>query len=171
MALPELIIGAALLLLGRRLYWLFVGGMGFALGLSLGQNVLRGQPEMTILIFALVVGVIGAVIAIAASNFAIKLAGFIGGAVVALALLRLFGIDVSNLIWIVAAVVGGLIGLGLMGAVVDWALIILSSIAGANLIQGATRNIALMHTLPAIAVVVGLTLIGIVVQGRAKTTN
>ncbi len=167
MALPELIIGAAMMLFGRRLYWLFVGGMGFVLGLSLGQNLLRGQPETTILIFALVVGVVGAVIAIAASNFVIKLMGFVGGAAVALILLRLLGIDASMLMWLIAAVVGGFIGLGLVQAVVDWALIILSSIAGANLVQGATRGIDLIHAIPAIAVVTVLALIGIVVQGRA----
>ena len=61
--------------------------MGFLLGMELGRTLLSGQPQTTILIFALVIGVIGAVIAIAASNFVIKLAGFIGGAAVALALM------------------------------------------------------------------------------------
>ena len=165
--LPELAIGAALLLLGRKLTWLFVGGMGFVLGLSLGQTLLRGQPQTTILIFALVVGVIGAVIAITASNFVIKLAGFVGGAAVALALLRVFGIDATLVMWLVAAIIGGIIGLGLISAVVDWALIILSSIVGANLIQQATRGIDLVQSIPAIAVVAVLALIGIVVQSRA----
>lgn len=167
MALPEIIIGAALLLFGRRLYWLFVGGMGFLLGLELGRNLLRGQPETTILIFALVVGVIGAVIAIAASNFVIKLAGFIGGAAVALALLRLFGIDASGIMWLVVAIIGGAIGLGLVSAVVDWALIILSSIAGANMVANSTRSVEIIRDLPALIVVVVLALIGIVVQSRA----
>ena len=167
MVLPELIIGAGLLLVGRRLYWLFLGGMGFLVGLELGRRLLVGQPESTILIVALVIGVIGAIVAIAASNFVIKLAGFIGGAAVALALLRLFGIDASGVIWLVAAIIGGFIGLGLVSAVVDWALIILSSIAGANMVANATHSVDIVRQIPLLIVVAVLALVGIVVQSRA----
>ena len=39
------IIGIVLLTLGRRLFWLFVAGVGFAVGLQLAQQYLGTQPR------------------------------------------------------------------------------------------------------------------------------
>jgi len=49
-----LIVGLAVLLLGRRLFWLFVGAVGFLAGLQWARPVLGDQPEWVIVVAALV---------------------------------------------------------------------------------------------------------------------
>ena len=39
------VVGILLLLLGRRLYWLFVGGIGFVVGLSLATGLSHHSPD------------------------------------------------------------------------------------------------------------------------------
>ena len=43
MPIINILVGAALLLLGRRLFWLFVAGVGFVAGMQLA-DILRRQP-------------------------------------------------------------------------------------------------------------------------------
>src|SRR6266545_1805024 len=53
-SLTGVFVGVVLLLFGRRLYWLFVAGIGFLTGLALVPDLLPGQPEWLILLAALV---------------------------------------------------------------------------------------------------------------------
>ena len=71
-----LIVGLAVLLLGRRLFWLFVGAAGFAVGLHVAPAVLNG-PEWLMVVVALVLGILGAVLAIFFQWLAIGLAGIV----------------------------------------------------------------------------------------------
>ncbi len=73
-----LLVGLAVLLLGRRLFWLFVGAAGFAVGLHVAPMVLNG-PEWLMVVAALVLGILGAVLAIFFQWLAIGLAGFAAG--------------------------------------------------------------------------------------------
>lgn len=70
----------------------------------------------------------------------------------------------SNLRWIpwLAFVIGGIIGVILVGAVLDWALIILSTLAGSSLIIDA---IDLPQALSVIAFI-ALVLVGFLVQAK-----
>src|ERR1700704_2024213 len=63
-SLIGLVVGLILLFWGRRLYWLFVAGIGFLTGLALAPDLLPGWPDWLILLAALVVAIVGAVIAI-----------------------------------------------------------------------------------------------------------
>ena len=69
------IVGLAVLLLGRRLFWLFVGAVGFAVGLHAARAVFSEGPEWLVVVGALVLGVGGAILAIAFQWLAVGLGG------------------------------------------------------------------------------------------------
>ncbi len=155
-------LGAALAALGRRIFWLFVAGIGFIVGLQLSNGLLPDAPQGLNLIIAVFAGVVGAAVAVLLQRLGIGLAGFLGGAFVAFGLLDLFSVEVGSWVWIVY-VVGGVLGAVLMSLVFEWALIVLSAIAGGVLI---TRALPLHQ--PWSGVVFLLILVaGIAFQGRA----
>ncbi len=133
--LGRIVIGLGILTLGRQLFWLFVGGVGFLLGMNLAPRLLSGQPDSTMLIFALIIGVIGAVVALVLQQLAVNLAGFIGGGILAVNLVELLALDLGSVL--IPFVVGGVIGLILISVLFDWALIAISSFVGASVISQA----------------------------------
>lgn len=164
-ALIGILVGLVLLLWGRRLYWLYVAGIGFLTGLALAPDLLPGQPEWLILLAALVAAIVGAFVAIVAQRLTIGLIGFVAGGGVGLLLLRALGLGGDAPGWI-AYLIAGVIGLVLMLAVFDWALILLSSLAGANLIvAGVVTRFPLPQAM-ALVLLIGLVLIGVIVQAQ-----
>ncbi len=157
MAAFGIIIGLALLLFGRKLFWLFVGGVGFMAGLQFAEGFFHGHPQWWALAVALLAGVIGAVLALVLQKLAIGVAGFLTGATALFDLANGFGRQ--DMAWI-AAIVGGVIGAVLILLLFDWALIVLSAVAGAILI------VNLIELDPHIAwmVWVGLFLFGLMAQ-------
>jgi hypothetical protein len=133
----RLLLGFALLTSGRKLYWLFVGIVGFMLGLSLAGLFFTVESEMVHLAIGLVAGVIGAVFALLLQRIAVALAGFISGGYILISLFDVLGWAVKGQYlpanWILF-LIGGLIGAVLVALLFDWALILLSSLAGASLI-------------------------------------
>ncbi len=130
----NLAVGLVLLCLGRRLFWLFVGAAGFVTGLLAGQELLQGRPEWVGLLVALLAGIIGALLAVFLQKLAIAAAGFLFGGYVLMSLALAVGN--APLGWL-AFLIGGIVGAVLVLAVFDWALIILSSLAGATLVVGS----------------------------------
>jgi hypothetical protein len=164
-SLIGIFVGLVLLVCGRRLYWLFVAGIGFLTGLALAPDLLPGRPEWLILLTALAVAIVGAVVAIVAQRLTIGVIGFVAGGGIGLMLLRALGLGGSAPGWI-AYLVAGVIGLALMLALFEWALILLSSLAGANLIvAGVVARFPLPQGI-AFVVLIGLVLIGAVVQAQ-----
>jgi len=158
--LINLILGAALLVAGRKLFWLFVGAAGFVTGMELATRFWQGSDLLAILI-GLVVGIIFAVLAIFLQALVIGIAGFLIGGYIFIALAAMLGIEVTGIAtWIVYGV-GGVIGLLLVSFLFDWALITLSSLAGASLMiqaffpQGAFGGLLLIV----------LFILGILIQG------
>lgn len=129
----NLILGGALLIAGRKLFWLFVGAAGFVTGVQLATRFTRG-PELLALIIGLIVGVIFALLAIFLQAIVIGIAGFLMGGYILTVLATMLGIDVSGVTTWIVFIIGGLIGLALVSFLFDWALITLSSLAGASLI-------------------------------------
>src|SRR2546429_1477107 len=82
----SVVIGAAILLFGRKLFWLFVAALGFAVGLEIAAYFMREPPQWMTLLVALGCGVIGALLAILLQKLAIAIAGFIAGGRIAWAL-------------------------------------------------------------------------------------
>ncbi len=129
----DLILGGALLIAGRKLFWLFVGAAGFVTGLQLATRFWHGS-ELGALIIGLVVGVIFALLAIFVQALVIGIAGFLTGGYVLTVLATMFGIDVSGVTTWIVYIIGGIIGVILVSLLFDWALITLSSLVGASLI-------------------------------------
>ena len=160
MAILNVLIGVGLLFFGRRAFWLFVAAAGFLAGLSLANSLLQG-PEWVGLIVGLGLGLLAALLAVAVQRFAIGLAGFLVGGYIALQTLPLFNLE-GGWATVLAFLVGGVIGVILVGMFLGWALISLSSLAGAALIVDALNLDAGLGTLVFIILVV----VGVVFQAR-----
>ena len=149
--IAALLVGVALLLFGRRLFWLFVAVIGFMAGWYLaiggGRHAVTGGG----LLIALIGGVLGLLLALLVQKVAVAVAGFfIGAYLVAGALgwqlppLR----PGQQLVLLLAGVVAAILALVLF----DLALILYSAIAGASLIvenvhlrlSGSARLLALV---------------------------
>lgn len=159
----RLVIGGLLLILGRKLFWLFVAAVGFAAGWAVATNLLHVQPEWVALVLALVVGIVGALLAHFVSRLAIGLAGFLAGGFLALSLVGILNPQADWWGW-VAFIVGGILGALLLGAALEWALIGFSSLAGALLIVDALDLPSTTHML----VLVGLFVVGVIIQAALR---
>ena len=133
--LINVILGGALLIAGRKLFWLFVGVVGFITGIQLTTLFWHG-PENLAIIIGLVIGLIFAGVAVFLQAIAIGIAGFLAGAYTLTMLAGMFGFQTTTLTWVVY-LVGGIIGILLVSYLFDWAVITLSSLAGASLIVQA----------------------------------
>ncbi len=155
----SIILGAILLLFGRRLFWLLVAAIGFWIGFQIVPYVMHQPPPWLGIALAILFGVIGAVLAFVLQKIAIAIAGFLVGGYVAIAILNTF-VNNQPQFSAVAFFIGGIIGAILMLVLFDWALIVFSSIAGAELI---VSHISIAERGAAVVVVV-LTFIGIAIQ-------
>jgi hypothetical protein len=157
----KILSGIGLLVLGRKLFWLFVGLIGFIWGIHAATNLFPGQPEWIVLAIALMAGVLGALIAVFLQWLAVGLAGFLAGGYITVRLLHVAGLTTGNMYWIIF-LIGGIIGLILIIFLFGWALIILSSLVGAGLI---TESIPAVHSGSLILFFV-LVIVGILIQSR-----
>ena len=132
--LVRVLVEIGLLVTGRRLFWLFVGLIGFISGIYLASHFFPGQPEWMILAIGLMAGVLGALLAVLLQWLAVGLAGFLAGAYIVVSLLHVTGWG-TRVDWLLF-LIGGVIGSILIMVLFDWALIILSSVAGAGFITG-----------------------------------
>src|SRR5215510_11349638 len=107
--LVGIVVGVAMLLFGRRLYWVFVAGIGFLTGLEFAPEILPGQPDWVILVAALVAALVGALLAVMAQAFVIGAIGFVAGGGVALRFIRALGIAADTPTWIIV-LIGGIVG-------------------------------------------------------------
>lgn len=129
----NLVLGGGLLLAGRKLFWLFVGAAGFLTGIQLSTRFWQGSDLLAIIV-GLVLGVIFALLAIFLQALVIGIAGFLIGGYIFTALAAMLGMDVTgSMTWILYGI-GGVIGFILVSFLFDWAIITLSSLAGASLI-------------------------------------
>jgi hypothetical protein len=156
------LVGVVILLFGRKLFWLCVAAVGFAAGVELAPHLVQQPSPVLQLTLALVLGFAGALLALFLQKIAIGIAGFLAGGKLGLALAAAFLNNAAHLYW-VTFLVGGIIGAILLLLLFDWALIFLSSIVGAYLIQGVT-------TLPpagSTILFMVLVLVGVLVQAGA----
>jgi hypothetical protein len=153
-----LLVGAALLLLGRKLFWLFVAAIGFALGAEIAPRIIHQPAPVVTLVIAVGLGFIGALFAVLLQKFAVAASGFLAGGWFALAIYSLFPNHVSNVE--VVFVIGGILGAILLLVLFDWALIFFSSIVGARLIAMAIA----LSQIGRAALFILLVVVGIAVQ-------
>jgi len=123
-------IGVLLLTFGRRLFWLFVGSLGFIAGLQMAEQSLSAHPLWVIWVVALIFGLAGALLALFFQGFAIVIGGFAAGSAIAAHLAVFFRLAPSAILLLM----GGFFGAMLLYFLFDWALIVLSSMVGATLL-------------------------------------
>jgi len=161
MALINVVVGALLLVLGRKIFWFFVAAIGFYAGYELASRYFTLQPAWAALAIGLAVGLAGALLALFFEKLVIGAAGFLAGVFIASRLISLVGAQSQLKNWdLVIILIGGIIGVILVYAIFEWALIILSAGAGAILIVEALKLASL------VALVVGVVLffIGVAAQ-------
>ncbi len=159
-------IAAGLLLLfaGRRFFWLVAALVAFLFTLNLFDFLFDvGWLGLILAVIA------GAIFAWLATKF-VKIVGYIVGALAGAVglpiFLGFFGIDWN---WLLAALIGAVVGFLLMMFLFDWGLIVLTAWAGANAVVGkVTGQWELSDTIATI-LVVALIAAGIFVQaGQMK---
>ena len=155
-----LALGILLLLFGRRAFWIFVAVVGFIAGFTFATIFMRGQSELVIVLIAIGAGIIGAFLAIVLEWLAVLIAGFLAGGYLATSLAVSLGMTTASGNWLIY-IIGGIIGLILVAALFDWAIIVLSVLLGTEIIMTFLRTyVSAYYWL----VFLGLIVVGIVVQ-------
>jgi hypothetical protein len=128
----QIAVALSLLMLGRRLYWLFVAAVGFVVVVRFASEYITVGPDWLSLALGIAVGLAGALFAVFLQKIAVALAGFAASAWLAYEVAARFVLDVNAAT--VAALVAGALGAIFASVLFDWALILLSSVAGAVLL-------------------------------------
>ena len=158
-AIVSVLIGIVILFFGRKLFWLCVAAVGFAVGMEIAPLLLNEPSSLPALLIAIVFGVLGALLALFLQRVAIAVLGFLAGGKIATAIAAAFFVHYAQYSTVIF-VVGGILGAILLLALFDWALIVVSSFIGAYLIESAIVLPPTGSTL----VFIGLAVIGILVQ-------
>ena len=161
-AIVGALIGIVILLFGRRLFWLCVAAVGFAAGVEIAPHLVHEPSPLLALPVALILGLIGALLALFLQKIAIAVLGFLAGGKLAGAIAAAFFVHYAQYSTIIF-VVGGVIGAILLPVLFDWALIVVSSLIGAHLIQSTI----VLPSSGSTIVFIGLTILGILVQAAS----
>jgi uncharacterized protein DUF4203 len=157
----SILIGVVILFFGRKLFWLCVAAIGFAAGVELAPHLVQDPSALLSLTIALLLGIIGALLALFLQKIAIAVLGFLAGGKLAGAIAAAFFVHYAQHSTIVF-VIGGVIGAILLLVLFNWALIVVSSLIGAHLIVYQS-TIALPQS-GSIILFIGLAVVGILVQ-------
>jgi len=158
-------LGLVSLLLGKRLFWLFAGVVGFALGWWLMGFI---NQDIWRVLAGIVVGLILAGLSRFLGKWAIRIVAAIAGFVILPMLLGNLGMlgGISEFLW---AVVGAILGFVSAMFLADWTLIFLSSILGAGLILNGVQVFLPLGEAVRALLGFGLIAVGVVVQSRQKS--
>ncbi len=157
MFLIKPLLGVSLLIWGRKLFWLFVAAAGFLTGWQIAQAI---TPNEWIGIFVgILFAILGALLAVLLQKIAVGVAGFLMGGYILTSVSELFGLQLGLAYW-GFFLVGGIGGAILIGVFLDWALIWLSSFAGASLLMGMVP----LSGATRILVFVAILFIGVIIQ-------
>jgi hypothetical protein len=153
-----ILIGAGLLILGRKYIWIFTAGVVYFITLEATGKLLADLPYILIIFVALVMGASGALLASVFRPIAISLAVLLSSS-------YLFSHPAAAYKWFPGQVwlsylLGGVLGLVLVAGVSNWTLVVLSSLFGALMV---TRGLSISPGWNLVAFL-GITLAGIVIQ-------
>lgn len=127
------IIGFAILVMGRHIFWIFIAGLSFALGLFLSSQYYTAQFGWNVFLVSSLMGVLGAVLAITVQRLAAGIAGFATGWYLSIILLSYFNPNISNIEYVIPILIGVISAITLM-KYFDWGVIVASSIAGSAIV-------------------------------------
>lgn len=153
----RILLGCIVLLAGRNIFWLFIAVIGFLLGTELAHVWLAGQPPWLALVAGILVGLVGAVLAIVYERVAFALAGFYAAAFLVITYADKLGFASMPA---VTPYVAGVIGALLAALLTDWTIIVLSALAGAAAIVSVFALQPLVEAVSFLA----LALVGVLVQ-------
>jgi len=159
--IAQLVIGALLLIFGRKVFWLFLGGIGFLAGMTLANRFLGGASSGTLLLIGLIGGLLGAALAMFIQKIAVAIAGFLGGGMLGYVGTHMIGLQTEHFPWI-PVLVCGVIGIFFATFLFKWAMTVLSSGVGAYMIVKAFT----LPALPSTLLIVVLAVVGIIIQVR-----
>lgn len=129
----SLVIGICLILLGRKLYWFFIGLAGFFFAYQYIPDLLPALPDKTSLLISLAAGGISAALGVFLNKLFIFAGGFIAGAYLFLNVVQFANLEIEGLV-LVGIAVGGLVGSLLLAMVMEWGLVVLTAAIGALLV-------------------------------------
>jgi hypothetical protein len=156
----NLALGAALLVGGRRVFWLLVGSVGFLVGLQVATRLIH-RSEVLVIVSALALGALFAMMAVFLETIAIGLASFLGGGYALLGIASLLGVG-QGTASVALFVFGGVLGALLTVLLFDWALITISTLAGAAMVLG---SLILLQPAARGPIYVALVILGVLIQG------
>ncbi len=152
-------IGITMLLIGHRVFWLFVGGMAYLYVFD-KMTAVGIHPTDTIVAQSLFMGVLASLAAFFLQKFTLHFVGFFVGGVALITVMQSLGVEPSSYLFTFLA--GALFGLIFFSYLFDWTMVLMSSWLGAayltNIITITTGKIQT----PALFV---LTVIGVLFQG------
>lgn len=160
--IAALVAGGLLLVFGRRLFWLFVGVIGFVVAYRLADAYLGGEGVGWIV--ALAAGLLGAAAAVLVQKLVITVAGLAAGAVGFVWLAEQLG-WAAGVPTLLGALLAGIVGALLLRWLFDLGLVALSALVGSALV---VEGLGLEE--PRGAVFVVLAVLGALVQlsGRRR---
>lgn len=153
------LVGAVVLLFGRKLFWICVAAVGFAAGMEVAPHFVNEPTPLLQLSMGLVLGFLGALLALLLQKVAVGIVGFAIGGRLAVAFAATFLVNSGASPWLVF-IIGGVVGAVLLISLFGWALVFVSALVGAHLI---VRAIVLPET-GATILFIALAIIGVAVQ-------
>jgi len=129
----QILVSLALLFAGRRVFWFVVAVLGFYAGMQATPLFIDAPSQSLTIAISLGCGLLMAVAAFILQKLAIGISGFIVGGYGAFLAMSRLGIHLGKLNW-VPIVCAGLLGVVLSSIVFEWALIVISAVAGAYLL-------------------------------------
>lgn len=153
------LIGLAVLVMGRQIFWIFIAGLGFALGLLISTQYYNAQFEWQVFLISTIIAVVGAILAYTVQRFAAGLAGFATGWFLTIVVLSYLNLNLGQIESVLPYIVGIISGF-LLIIFFDWGVIIASSLAGSAIIvsgMSLRENVEL-------ALIIMFAMVGIVIQ-------
>jgi len=160
----QILVSLALLFAGRRVFWFVVAVVGFYAGMQVTPLFIDAPSQSTLIAISLACGLLMAVVAFILQKLAIGIAGFLVGGYGAFLAMSRLGIHLGKLNWI-PIVCAGILGVVLSSMVFEWALIVISSVAGAYLLM---MTLDVSETVRTVIFVL-LAVAGFLVQSKDKS--
>src|SRR5437899_10030748 len=95
-AIVGALIGVVILLFGRKLFWLCVAAVGFAAGVEIAPHLVHEPSPLLALAIALILGLMGALLALFLQKVAIAVLGFLAGGKLAGAIAAAFFVHYAH---------------------------------------------------------------------------
>jgi hypothetical protein len=164
-AIVQILVSLLPLFFGRQLFWLFVGVVGFFVGIVLGDAWFQANNQVVQLLIALGMGAAFAVLAIIIQRPMAMVAGFFALSSITLLLAGGFGFSGNGALLV--ALIAGVVGAVVVALTFDWALIVLSALNGAGGVSAGV--LLLVPGLPqwaGVLLLLALAAVGIAFQSR-----